>query len=240
MSNYSCNKSEDLTNSLSAEESSNLLSFEEYMEIYSRKSIEGSLLIEAHNQMATSSLNHAHITEKHSLEGKNSRINIMSKGKSILSEKSNIQEIPKSEILNMFGSEIQYSLGGLESRSSQSLSIPSLIQIDMNSGTVGPGSVISWNVDPSNDHGVLLYATFTPSSQIDLFLAEQNLQSITRGIVLPDELGSYTITSEDLEIFPDNSIINVTVARGNTTTATDKSPTVTGVSKSTASVQIDY
>ena len=243
LGNYSCNKNEDFQDPEAAIESTNLLSFEDYMGIYSRQNLEGSLLIEAHNQMATNHFENAHISEKTTVgreTNEKSRINITSNGKSIISTQSKIQELSKTEILEMFGSEIQYSLPGLENRSSQTLSIPNLIQINMNSGTVSPGSVISWNVDPTNDHGVLLYATFTPSSQIDLFLAEQNLQSITRGIVLPDELGSYTITSEDLEIFPDNSIINVTVARGSTTTTTDKSPTVTAVSKSSTSVQIDY
>ena len=133
----------------------------------------------------------------------------------------------------------------LESKNSttaipQTLSIPNEVAIDVNQTTITAGSVISWNVDPNNDNGVLVYATFSPSNQINIFIAEQNQQSITRGIVLPDTQGSYTVTTEDLEIFPDNSVINITVSRGVTTTPGNGAPIVTAISSSSTSAAIDY
>nr|WP_292960781.1 MULTISPECIES: hypothetical protein [unclassified Allomuricauda] len=240
---HSCENKEDDTYPAETIESASLPSFTDYLEVYSQKHIEGSVLIEAHNQMATAGVDNAHISQSSDRNGtinKKNRISLSKDGKSILTDKSNTNDIAKTEILDLFGSELQYSYGDEGSKTSETLSIPNLIQIDMNTGVVQAGSVITWNVDPSNEHGVLLYATFSPSNQIDLFLAEQNLQSITRGVVIPDEVGNYVITSEDLEIFPDNSIINVTVARGSTTSGADKSPTVTAISKSSTSVQIDY
>ncbi len=217
----------------------NLKSFVDYLQIYSQPTEFGSILIQS-NGIASrpDDPSSVVISEKISpekgktiqlIDAKRNEINPSQNGKSTVSS--------KSEYVNIFGNDLSYRAVGRTNKSStQSMYVPQLINLELSSEVGRAGSVVSWNVDQSNNEGVVLYATYHPLHQADLMLAEQNQDRIVRGIVLPDNQGSYTITTEDLERFPNNSYVEITVARAATTTV-DKS-TIKAVTKSSTSIQV--
>ncbi len=253
----SCQKEEEQDLEL-FESETQLLTFTDYSELYSRHTPEGSVLIEVWDAAATETeFEYASVTEKFdrskiSKKNSKSRISFFDGNGQELSILKDINSKGshrglQNNIADLFGKSLTYSFKdeqvgdakGMYSNSGKTLNVPSIINMSMNTTKARPGSVITWNVDPSNDHGVAIYATYTPTEQNDLFLAEENLNVITRGIVLPDESGSYTVKASDLERFPDNSYIDIVVLRGTTTQPGNKSPIVTAISKSVTTVQVD-
>lgn len=87
--------------------------------------------------------------------------------------------------------------------------------------TVVPGTQITWNADPKNTKGVIVNLDFDPSTQT-AEISKLNPNRIAKALTLVDN-GSYTITAEDLETFPSNSLLNFYVGRSGFSIAIDTS-----------------
>ncbi len=219
----------------------NLKSFVEVLEDFSQPTEPGSVLIQSNN----SSINfgksdNVYISERAPLE-KGQAIRILDGSDAIvpLSQNAKGGTFKSTGGQNIFGNTISYvEKDKAGSSPATTMYVPNVITLGVSTTEARAGSVITWNVDANNDLGVVLYATYHPVDQSDLTLAEQNQNRIVRGIVLPDDSGSYTIKSSDLERFPDNSTVEITVARGASGTATGKG-TVSAVTKSSTSIRID-
>jgi len=130
----------------------------------------------------------------------------------------NSNKTTSNPVLEVFGKELNYEIESVDSKisSGSTIYIPELLKVRISSNTIKPGTIITWNADTSNESGIAIWATYSPLTQDDLNVALENLNEITQGITIEDAVGSYTITDSDLERFPNNSLVTINVARGNT------------------------
>lgn len=96
-----------------------------------------------------------------------------------------------------------------------SLYIPEIINAKV-SGLVNnkivPGTRVTWNADNLNEKGVVFGVEYSPLAQTDSKIAEQNASRIVRGTTFIDN-GSYTITKEDLDKFPNGASLSFYIGR---------------------------
>ena len=79
-------------------------------------------------------------------------------------------------------------------------------------GKVVPGTTITWNKDELNENGITMAVEYSPYTQRDETIAQKNKENVTR-ISKVDDIGSYTVTKEDLENFPSGASLAFYVGR---------------------------
>lgn len=127
----------------------------------------------------------------------------------------NIDIMTNDGISKIFGSKIKYSLGEVSNKqaSSDETYIPELLVVNVSTDVLQAGTIISWNVDASNENGLILWYEYSPSFQDKKEVLEGNLKYIRGAITIPDSMGEYTITESDISILPNLSRVSYHVTR---------------------------
>ncbi len=122
----------------------------------------------------------------------------------------------RSDVNDLFGNNFSYSIGNeIKQKNSEnnSVYIPELLNIQIDSDELAVGTTINWNVDPLNTNGLILWYRYTPFSQSKYDVVDNNRSILSGGFTIPDEIGTYTITSSDIANLPNNANISFYVTR---------------------------
>lgn len=93
--------------------------------------------------------------------------------------------------------------------------IPEIISANLynlKEGKIQPGSYITWNADPNNVNGIILAVEYKPTSQFTEEMVNEYNERLIKGLTI-DDVGTYTITEEDLAEFPDNANLSFYIGR---------------------------
>lgn len=221
---YSC--SDDL-NEISNEtisDASNIDLAKNYSTFFSLKSEVGSVLIQSSTSSAMQDINkNINFAEKKARSNSkstssNKRIEIKD-----FNNKDDLKKIKNSakDYNNFFGNILSYRIvdnSNLSEKSTENntydeVYIPELIEVSYSTEKLIPGTTVSWNIDNLNSNGVIVSVEYYPINQLNTKLAFENSTTIKRSFVIDDKTGSYTVTAEDLEIFPNKSILDINVLR---------------------------
>lgn len=124
---------------------------------------------------------------------------------------------PNPQFENLFGKTLHYSIyeeGQRSGAAGDSIYIPELISVNFSSDFIEVGSTISWNADNLNPRGVVVYITYDPLHQLNGNIAWENQYRISEAFVVEDSQGSYQVTQQDVERFPDDAMLSIRVSRG--------------------------
>lgn len=95
--------------------------------------------------------------------------------------------------------------------------IPNELTVSITGGirvtSISPGCVLNWNVDNNNTNGLFIIASYVPTDTQGEYIKSQNPAPISVYTTIPENTGTYTITSSDLGNLPQNSIVNITIGR---------------------------
>ena len=182
------------------------MTFGKYLYDMSRIKANGTILLQSNKFEATqNSENNIDISQK---EESSNLIEIKDKNSNTI----NVIEYNNnlSAKRNLYGNTINCNINN----NTESIYIPQLLKLNYNQKTVKKGSVINWNIDKQNKKGIVLWLSYSPLDQKDFNILSKYRKIITHGIVT-DDTGSYSISSEDLEKFPKNSVLSLNIARTN-------------------------
>ena len=98
----------------------------------------------------------------------------------------------------------------------ESVYIPKIVKVVEYSGLqnnkIVAGSEITWNADNQNENGVVIGFEYKPHAQLEKIIVDQKSDILLKGTTIEDN-GSYTITAQDIEEFPQNAMITFYVLR---------------------------
>ncbi|GAE62983.1 hypothetical protein CIN01S_02_01050 [Chryseobacterium indologenes NBRC 14944] len=100
-----------------------------------------------------------------------------------------------------------------------SVYIPEIINAEvsgLNNGSVAPGTVVTWNRDMNNVMGVSLMIEYNPFEQTmtgPYAGVNPNTQPFKSKYLEIEDVGSYTVTEEDLTSFPSGSNLSFYISR---------------------------
>lgn len=213
-----------------------------YLSFFRTKSLEGSILIQSSTTGAMQDINkNISLTEKKSRDYSKKSISskhIEIKGFDYNSDLKKMSNKTKDEN-DFFGKVLYYRIvdnsklnkSSSESNSYNEVYIPKLIDVSYNTENLIPGTIVSWNTDDLNENGVIVSVEYYAINQLDIKLAYDNPTTIKRSFVLDDLLGFYTITEQDLEIFPKNALLDINVLRAGFATDEESSLSIAGLTK---------
>lgn len=240
---FSCNKSlnnDPINNTKSKDLAKNYLNF------FRSKKADGSVLIQSSTTTAMQGVNkNITFTEKKPNRGLKSKMSNRIEIKGFSNKDLRKTRNSTKDYYNLFGKKLSYRIVD-ESNSNrtedeyQEVYIPKLIDVTYNTEGLVPGTVVSWNVDDLNLNGVVVSVEYYAINQLDTKLAFDNISTIKRSFVLDDSLGSYTITQEDLEIFPNNAILDINVLRAGFDTDENSDVSIGGLTKVGDSKLVQY
>lgn len=135
------------------------------------------------------------------------------------------------DMSNVYGNKVNVSFGidpaALAACKTTSVYVPNILKIDYlnlnNDGKVVAGTTVTWNADNLNTKGVVLALEYIPSSQTDRSVLAAYPKRIMNGKTIGD-MGTYTITAEDLNLYPDNASLDFIVGRGSFVIMNDGNP----------------
>lgn len=195
-----------------------------YLTFFRTKSAEGSVLIQSSTSNAMQDINkNITFAEKKSRSNSKKRSSgkrIKIKGFDNNNGSKRMKNSTKDDN-SFFGKVLSYRVADeshLSKKSSESNSydevyIPELISVSFNTEKLVPGTVISWNIDSLNKNGVIISLEYYAVNQLDTKLAFDNTSTIKKSFVIDDIKGAYTITYEDLEMFPNKALLDINVLR---------------------------
>lgn len=244
---FSCNEDLDRTlNEQTLDVKNNDLA-KNYLNFFTTKNAEGSVLIQSTTSSAMQNLNKnitfAEKTLRTSQKSSNSNKRIEIKGFDTTTDSKSMKNSSKDKN-NFFGKVLSYRViddsyksKSYENKSSETSNeysdvyIPELINIDFSTNNLEPGTTVTWNVDNLNQNGVIISVEYYAINQLNTKLAFDNTSTIKRSFVLDDSIGSYTITQEDLEMFPNNSLLDINVLRAGFDTDETSDLSIAGLTK---------
>ncbi len=188
---------------------SNTLSINDYFKVLTLKPSGGRIKIESHatidfqNRFRRNSIM---ATKRNRKFIKNYSLN---NGKTVLKTKTN------NDISSLFGKEISYKIDNISNKDNteNNVYIPELLTVNINTEEFQVGTIVSWNVDTLNTNGLILWYEYSPSFQDKKEVIENNFKHIRGAITIPDEIGEYSITENDLSLLPNMSRITFHVTR---------------------------
>lgn len=248
---FSCN--DDLNENLS-EVSSDVKETDlakNYLTFFTSKSEVGSVLIQSSTSTAMQNINKnitfAEKTSRKNSKNSNStkRIEIKDFNKGV--DSKSIKNSAKDNY-NFFGKVLSYKVvdnASLEKSSSENSTyeevyIPKLINASFSTEKLLPDTIISWNIDDSNNNGVVISLEYYATSQLDTKLAFDNTATIKKSFVVNDSEGSYKITLEDLEIFPNKALIDINVLRAGFDKDVNSDLSIAGLTKVGNTKVVEY
>ncbi|KZS39236.1 hypothetical protein AWE51_11835 [Aquimarina aggregata] len=115
---------------------------------------------------------------------------------------------------DFFGKELSYYVETKGQKTfKSSVYIPNLITVNFSGDKIKAGTKITWNVDPNNRNGVAVILKYDPINQNNVGLAFNHPETLIKSFVLPDNQSSYLVKASDLERFPANAYVSVSVLR---------------------------
>ena len=189
------------------------LSINDYFEVLTMKPSGGRIKLENNTSVDFQNIfryNNIEATIKHKIindfELKNQRGDLLTHKKS-------------NELNKLFGEKINFSIDGFSNQKSgndpnNEVYIPELLNVSIDTDKLQAGTTVSWNVDELNINGLIIWYEYTPSIQDKMsVLNETGIRHIRGGITIPDAIGTYTITSEDLANIPNDARVTLHVTR---------------------------
>lgn len=237
--------SEDMTKNnddFLTENSINTEMAKKYLEFYTSKKKAGSILIQSNTSKLIQNTSKNISFQEKPTDDKtlpNNKIEIKDLNTEISSK------LNQKNYVGMFGRNVSYkvinnNINNKNNDDFDSVYIPELINIDINTDRLQPGTTISWNVDNLNQNGVVVSVEYNAINQLDTRLAFDNPSSIRRSFVIEDTQGSYTISQNDLDIFPNNALLDINVLRAGFDVDENTGVSIAGVSKVSNSKFVEY
>lgn len=194
------------------------ISIREYSSLMRKATAPGGVLLQSNDRVFNQNVERRiSIFERTEFGGKKQdtkKLNMSKKDGSVLNIADSNQDLE-----HLFGSTITLTTldKNFQSRGgpidSTEVYVPQLLTLTLASEFLEPGALIEWNVDELNQNGLVVYVVYDPKSQPDVRIAFNNQKRIIEAFTIPDAVGSYELTQEDLQRFPDNSSLNLNVAR---------------------------
>jgi hypothetical protein len=235
---FSCNNELDGNLIEDKADSKNVDLAKNYLKFFKEKKAEGSVLIQSNTTTVMQDLNKNITFAEKTLLTKHRKTNKRLEIKGF--DKTNMRKTKNTvtDKNNLFGQVLSYRIidNSSAQRSSQEISynevyIPELINVTYNTDNLEPGTVVSWNIDNLNENGVIISVEYYAINQLSTRLAFDNTATIRRSFVLDDSQGSYIITLEDLEIFPNNALLDINILRAGFDTDESSNVSIAGLTK---------
>ena len=239
---FSCNDDlNEISNDTSSDIKNTVLA-KNYLNFFRTKSAEGSVLIQSSTSNAMQDINkNITFAEKKSRSNSkkgssNKRIEIKDFDNNTSSKR--MKNSTKDDN-SFFGKVLLYrvvdnsqlSKNSSESNSYDEVYIPELINVTYSTAKLVHGTVINWNIDSFNKNGVIISLEYYAVNQLDTKLAFDNTTTIKKSFVIDDLKGSYTITDEDLEMFPNKALLDINVLRAGFNTDENSNLAIAGLTK---------
>ncbi len=232
----SCQQGDNL-NSLNIEEATaniesgkNAELFKKMEYVISRKTTNGSLLLQSQKTISQNVETKSLISLENKLDPRSTdnkssgnHLSLINNNGKVISTQGNDRSLNDQELTNLFGTNVEITSGTANTagtagtaRSNETVYIPDLLSsVSFDGEVLEVGKTISWNVDDLNENGVLFYISYDPKTQLSLKTAYENQYRVVEAFAINDAVGSYTLTQEDVDQFPENAVLNITLMRGN-------------------------
>lgn len=196
-----------------------ILSFGQYIKDMSIMKAKGTILLQSNEFEISQELeNNIDISVR---EGASDLLKIYDTNGTIVNVSELNNSIEKKR--GLFGNYLGYNIKN--SQNNNKMYIPKLLKIYYSDKTIKNGSILKWNTDTDNKKGIIIWLSYTPLDQGDMSIISNNRKVITHGLTTEDD-GSYTITENDLERFPKNSVLSINIARTNYIINSDETPSL--------------
>lgn len=130
---------------------------------------------------------------------------------------------PNGELSSLFGKNLILNKNNARSPS-DSLYIPEELIVDFSSTTIEAGTIINWNADSQNENGLAVFVSYNPLLQANVNLAMNNQYLIDEVFTLSEGNGSYTLTQQDIDRFPEGATLDFRILRGAYAAAIESEP----------------
>ena len=248
---FSCNNDLNESSNDATGDAKNTDLAKNYLDFFRTKSAENSVLIQSSTSTAMQDIN-KNIT----FAEKKSRSNSKKRGSSKRIEIKGFDNNTGSKRMknktkddnSFFGKVLSYrvvdnshlSKNSSESNSYDEVYIPELINVTYSTEKLVHGTEINWNIDSLNKNGVIISLEYYAVNQLDIKLAFDNTSTIKRSFVIDDSIGSYTITDEDLEMFPNKALLDINVLRAGFHTNENSNLAIAGLTKVGATKAVEH
>jgi len=129
------------------------------------------------------------------------------------------------QLRNLFGKNLILDFLNEGSRNpSDSLYIPEELVVNFSSNILEAGATVNWNADSQNTNGIVVFISYDPLLQPNLEVAWNNQYRISEVFALDEGNGSYIISQQDIDRFPEDSSLNIKITRGAYLLATETEP----------------
>jgi len=203
----SCNTDESISN-LEQNERANLL---KYRTLFKSDKPDGSIVLQS-NATGTGMNTHNRITMSRKGDDKNKKLEIRNHNRSLIGFKNHEHN---ESLSNLFGEVVtlKFSENGTKNPI-DSLYIPEQIIVDYSSNLLEAGTTINWNADAQNTNGVVITISYDPLLQMNFIVGWENQFRINESFALDEGNGSYTVTQQNLDRFPQDAEISIKLTRG--------------------------
>ena len=91
--------------------------------------------------------------------------------------------------------------------------MPELLSVSINTVNLEPGTIVTWNVDPLNTNGLILWYEYSPLVQ-DKYSVVNNNREVKQGaLTIPDVNGTYIVKDSDLAFIPNDARVTFNITR---------------------------
>lgn len=86
---------------------------------------------------------------------------------------------------------------------------------DIESNTIAPGSVFTWEIDPDNTKGMVIMVEYRPEAIGNKDFVERGYTDLIRRAVVVDDNGEYALNETLFEDIPDGASVDLFIIRAN-------------------------
>jgi len=201
------------------------LLLEKMNDLITKPTPNGSLLLSSHKTISEFNADES-IALKAKNDSRNRDKSTNVKSLILVDASGSLIEVPSTtnreqanDLASLYGTRVKLAIkgeGGNKSNgNTEEVYLPDLLSdINVDSNALEAGTTITWNVDSLNENGLLFHISYDPKIQKNFRIAYDNQFRIAESFAVTDASGSYTIQASDLERFPSDAQLKVTLMRG--------------------------
>ncbi|MCF6308490.1 MAG: hypothetical protein L3J09_11105 [Flavobacteriaceae bacterium] len=118
-----------------------------------------------------------------------------------------------SNLKDLFGKNIYFGMSS-QKNLTDSLYIPQELTVNFSSNELSAGAIVNWNADNLNTNGVVINVVYDPLLQQNGVIAWENQFRIKESFAVEEGNGTYQITQQDIDRFPQDAYVTIKVSRG--------------------------
>lgn len=222
------------------------LLLEQMSGLITRPTQNGSLLLSSHKVISE-----FNTPESIALKAKNDsrNINKSNDGQTLLIKDhsgvsigvSSTNRAESKRLTSLYGTTVKLvTSGGTRANgNTEEVYLPDLLSdINVDRNTLEVGTTITWNVDSLNENGLLFHISYDPKIQKNFRIAYDNQFRVAESFAVTDASGSYTIQASDLERFPNDAQLKVTLMRGAISAGEGNEPSFIAISEASVNTVV--